>query len=68
MENPFAVLPAVVRKYVYLFAFLAALAVAAYQGVEQGQWAEALGVFVASLVPLLASANTPVDLAGKPKV
>jgi hypothetical protein len=58
MNNPLTdVLPSKARKIVYALAFLALLVVTAHQGAE-GDWWEAFGSFLTSLVPLLAASNT----------
>lgn len=57
MSNPLAdVLPAQARKIVYAIAFLALLVYTAFMGAE-GNWLEAVGTLLASLVPLLAASN-----------
>ena len=66
MTNPFAVLPPIVRKYAYLVAFLVGAGFTAYQAAE-GNVAEAIGLGLGTLIPLLASSNTPVTLTGVPK-
>lgn len=58
LTNPLTdVLPRKARKIVYALAFLALLVVTAVQGAE-GDWFEAVGTFLTSLVPLLAASNT----------
>lgn len=66
MDNPFAVLPAAVRLYAYLIAFVLLLGFTAWQ-TSEGNLLEAVGLFLASLAPLLAAGNTPATLTGKPK-
>jgi hypothetical protein len=62
MNNPLTdVLPSKARKIIYALAFLALLVFTAVQGAE-GNWMEALGTLLASLVPLLAASNTPPPL------
>ena len=57
-DNPLTdALPAKYRKIAYAVLFVAALAVAAYQGSE-GDWWEAAGALLTSLVGALATSNT----------
>lgn len=59
MNNPLTdVLPAQARKVLYALAFLALLVFTAIQA-SDGDWWEAVGSLLASLVPLLAVSNTP---------
>lgn len=62
--NPFTVLPAQVRLYLYLATFVAAVVLAAFQAAG-GDWGQAVGIALSGLVPLLAAGNTPATLAGK---
>jgi hypothetical protein len=56
MDNPFSVLPAKARSYIYLIAFVAALIVTAILAAN-GDWLQAVGSFLSSLVALLAKSN-----------
>lgn len=58
VTNPLTdVLPRKVRKYVYAIAFLALLVWTSIQAAA-GDWNQAIGGLLTSLVPLLAASNT----------
>lgn len=64
MSNPLAVLPPKVRAYVYAVLALAAVGVGAWQA-SQGDWLEAVGLFLGALGFGTAQTHNPHNILGK---